>query len=176
MNHILGGGTFSSWLYAEVREKRGLAYSVDTQLAPRSHSGLFIGGVGTRADRAEESLAIIREQIRRMAEVGPTQTELDEAKAYITGSYALRFDTSSKIASQLVQMQVDDLGIDYIIKRNSLIEAVTMEDMKRVSKRILDAPMFTVVVGRAPSAVAVGGAAGVPPAVPPAPPAKREGQ
>ena len=88
MNHILGGGSFSSWLYAEVREKRGLAYSVDTQLAPRDHSGLFVGGVGTRPDRAEESLRLIREQIKRMADEGPTQAELDAAKAYIIGSYA----------------------------------------------------------------------------------------
>ena len=176
LNHILGGGSFSSRLYKEVREERGLAYSVYSALSPLDHAALFVAGTATRSDRAAQALDVIQQEIAKMSKDGPTAQELAEAKSYLEGSFALRFDTSSKIASQLVQMQVDDLGIDYIIKRNSLIEAVTMEDMKRVSKRILDAPMFTVVVGRAPSAVAVGGAAGVPPAVPPAPPAKREGQ
>ena len=147
MNHILGGGSFSSWLYAEVREKRGLAYSVDTQLAPRDHSGLFVGGVGTRPDRAEESLRLIREQIKRMADEGPTQAELDAAKAYIIGSYALRFDTSDKIAGQLLAIQLDNLGIDYIDRRNGLVEAVTLDQVKAAARRILSNELTVSIVG-----------------------------
>lgn len=148
MNHILGGGTFSSWLYNEVREKRGLAYSVSTSLATLAHSGLFIGGVGTRAAAADESLAIIKAEVKRMAEVGPTADELAKAKAFIIGSYALRFDTSGRIADLLVALQTDNLGIDYVDKRNKLIEAVTLDDVRRAAQRLLAAPAGVVMVGR----------------------------
>ncbi|MBT9291972.1 insulinase family protein [Hyphomicrobiaceae bacterium 22] len=147
MNHILGGGSFSSWLYTEVREKRGLAYSVYTSLAPYDHTGVFYGGLGTRADRAAESIRVIRDEIKRMAEVGPTPAELDKAKSYLTGSYALRFDTSDKIAGQLLAIQMDDLGIDYIDKRNALVDAVTLADVKRVAARLLSKPLTVVTVG-----------------------------
>ena len=84
-----------------------------------------------------------------MAAGGPTQEELDKAKAYVKGSYAIAFDTSSKIAGQLVQIQLDKLGIDYPEKRNAMIDAVTLEDAKRVAKRLLDSKTLTIVVGRA---------------------------
>ncbi|MCC2113752.1 MAG: insulinase family protein, partial [Hyphomicrobiales bacterium] len=77
LNHILGGGSFTSRLYNEVREKRGLAYSVYTLLAPYEHSAIFLGGVATRADRAEAALALIRAEIKRIAEDGPTEEELE---------------------------------------------------------------------------------------------------
>lgn len=176
LNHILGGGSFSSRLYKEVRETRGLAYSVYSALLPLDHAALFVAGTATRSDRAAQALEVIQQEIAKMAKDGPTAQELAEAKSYLTGSFALRFDTSSKIASQLVQMQVDDLGIDYITKRNGLIEAVTLDDLKRVSKRILGADMLTAVVGRAPTAVAATGGAAAPAAGQLAPPAKREGQ
>ncbi len=147
MNHILGGGSFSSWLYREVREKKGLAYSVSTGLAPMRHSGLFVGSVGTRADRVEESLGIIRAEIARMRDQGPSDKELAEAKAFLTGSYALRFDTSDKIAGSLLAIQVDDLGIDYIDKRNTLIEKVTIDDIRRVAKRLFAEAPTVVTVG-----------------------------
>ena len=83
-----------------------------------------------------------------MAESGPTDEELAKAKSYLKGSFPLRFDTSTKIAAQLVQMQVDDLGIDYIDKRNELVDAVTLADVKRVAKRLLDGGMLVTMVGR----------------------------
>jgi len=148
MNHILGGGSFSSWLYEEVREKRGLAYSVGSYLVPYDHSGMLMAATGTRSDRAEESLAIIDEQIARMANEGPSAEELAKAKAFLTGSYALRFDTSGKIASQLLGIQIEELGIDYIDKRNALIEAVTLDDIRRVAARLLkDVEPVVVTVG-----------------------------
>ena len=147
MNHILGGGSFSSWLYREVREKKGLAYSISTGLGPMMHAGLFVGSVGTRADKVEESLAIIRAEIDRMRDQGPSDKELAAAKAYLTGSYPLRFDTSDKIAGSLLAIQVDDLGIDYIDKRNSLIEKVTIDDIRRVAKRLFTAEPTVVTVG-----------------------------
>ncbi|HEX5780191.1 MAG TPA: pitrilysin family protein [Xanthobacteraceae bacterium] len=149
LNHILGGGSFSSRLYREVREKRGLAYSVYSYLAPMDHSGLFMGGVSTRNDRAAESLSIILGEIREIAEKGPTAEELAKAKSYLIGSFPLRFDSSSKIAGQLLEIQLENLGIDYIDRRNGLIEAVTAEDVKRAANRFLtDAKMLVTLVGR----------------------------
>lgn len=148
VNHILGGGPFSSRLYREVREKRGLAYSVHTSLYWLQHAALFVGGTATRADRAGESLQIIEQEIKRLAETGPTADELEKAKSYLKGSYALGFDTSSKISGQLLQIQLDDLGIDYINKRSAMIDAVTPADVKRVAKRLLDGELLVAVVGR----------------------------
>ena len=91
------------------------------------HANILSGGTATRSDRAGETLAIIEHEIRRLAEEGPTQEELDKAKAYLKGSYALGFDTSGKIAGQLVQIQLDKLGIDYPERRGAMIDAVTLE-------------------------------------------------
>ncbi|WP_041801481.1 M16 family metallopeptidase [Rhodopseudomonas palustris] len=154
VNHILGGGTLSSRLYHEVREKRGLAYSVYETLLWMEHSALFIGNTGTRADRAADTVAAIDEEIRRMAEQGPTQQELDEAKSYLKGSQMLALDTSSKLASALLQYQLDKLPIDYIEKRNAIVDAVTLDDAKRAAKRLWANGLLTVVVGRAAQAAA----------------------
>lgn len=149
LNHILGGSAFSSRLFKEVREARGLAYSVYSYQVALDHTGLWFAGTATKNERAGESIRIIGDEFRKMLDDGPAQSELDEAKSYLTGSYALRFDTSSKIAGQLLQIQIDDLGIDYIDKRNSLIEAVSLEDLKRVARRLTDAKKaLIVVVGR----------------------------
>jgi zinc protease len=149
LNHILGGGSFSSRLYREVREKRGLAYSVYSHLAPMDHAGLFMGGVSTRNDRAAESLSIILGEIREIAAKGPTAEELEKAKSYLIGSFPLRFDSSGKIAGQLLEIQLENLGIDYIDRRNGLIEAVTAEDVKRAANRFLTDPkMLVTLVGR----------------------------
>ena len=149
VNYILGGGGFSSRLYEEVREKRGLAYSVYTYLYPLDHAALLLGGVATQNERAAESLATIEEELRRLAKDGPSAEELAAAKSYLKGSYPLSFDTSDKIAGQLVAIQLEDLGIDYINKRNDLIDAVAIGDVKRVA-RLLIAPenLIVTVVGR----------------------------
>ncbi len=148
VNHILGGGAFSSRLYQEVREKRGLAYSVYDSLVWLNHSALFLGGTATRADRASETLDVIDKEIHRLAEDGPTADELAKAKAYLNGSFVLNLDTSSKIAALLVQLQLDGLGIDYFTRRSEMINAVTLEDARRVAKRMLDGGMLVTVAGR----------------------------
>ena len=148
VNHILGGGSFSSRLYREVREKRGLAYSVYSQLVWLDHAAMLMGGTGTRAERAGETIELIEQEIRRLAETGPTDEELAQSKSYLKGSYALGFDTSSKIAGQLVQIQLDDLGIDYIDRRGAMIDAVGIDDVRRVAKRLLDGGLLVTVVGR----------------------------
>jgi zinc protease len=154
VNHILGGGGLSSRLYHEVREKRGLAYSVYEALLWMDHSALFIGNTGTRADRAGETMDAIDREVRRIAEDGPTQQELDEAKSYLKGSQMLALDTSSKLASGLLQYQLDKLPIDYIEKRNAIVDAVTLDDAKQAARRLWGHGLLTVIVGRAPQAAA----------------------
>jgi zinc protease len=149
VNYILGGGGFSSRLYKEVREKRGLAYSVYSYLSPLDHSALILGGVATQNGRVATSLDVIREQWRQFAEKGPTAAELKDAKTYLTGSFPLRFKSSGGISGMLVGMQLEDLGIDYLDKRNGFIEAVTLDDARRVAKQLYDeAKLAVVVVGR----------------------------
>jgi zinc protease len=153
VNHILGGGS-SSRLYREVREKRGLAYSVSESLLWMDHSAMFIGSTGTRGDRAAQTVDAINKEVRRIAEQGPTQQELDEAKSYIEGSQMLALDSSSKLASAMLQYQLDKLGIDYIERRNAIVEAVTLDQAKQAAKRLWGQGLLTVVVGRAPEAAA----------------------
>ena len=148
VNHILGGGAFSSRLYVEVREKRGLAYGISDSLVWLNHAALLLGTTATRADATGQTIDIIEREIRRLAEDGPTEAEFAKAKTYLKGSFALGLDTSSRIASQLVQMQIDNLGIDYIERRAGLIDAVTLADAKRVAKRLLDGGLLVTVVGR----------------------------
>jgi zinc protease len=154
VNHILGGGGLSSRLYREVREKRGLAYSVYEALLWMEHSALFIGNTGTRADRAGETVEAIENEIRRMAEEGPTQKELDEAKSYLKGSQMLALDTSSKLAQAMLQYQLDKMPIDYIEKRNAIVDAVTLDDAKKAAQRLWGQGLLTVIVGRSPQAAA----------------------
>jgi zinc protease len=151
VNHILGGGS-GSRLYREVREKRGLAYSISDSLAWMDHSALFVGSTGTRADRAGETVEAITREIRRIAEDGPTEQELDEAKSYLKGSRMLSLDTSSKLASALLQYQLDHLSIDYLERRNAVVDAVTIDDAKKAARRLWGDGLLTVVVGRAPQA------------------------
>jgi zinc protease len=148
VNHIVGGGSFSSRFYREVRENRGLAYGIHSSLVWLDHAALFIGGTATRSDRVGQTIEIIERELRRIAEQGPTEEELAKAKAYLKGSYPLAFDSSSKIAGQLVHIQLDELGIDYINRRNDLIDAVTIEDARRAARRLLGGKVLVTVVGR----------------------------
>jgi zinc protease len=148
MDHVLGGGSFSSRLYREVREKRGLAYGVSDNLLWLYHSAVHVGGTATRNDATKDTIDVIETEVARMAKEGPTAEELDQAKTYLKGSFALGLDTSTKISNQLVSMQLDNLGIDYIDKRSALIDAVTLDDTKRMAKRLLDGGLLVTVVGR----------------------------
>jgi zinc protease len=149
MSQILGGSGFTSRLTTEVREKRGLTYGVGFGLSPLDHAGLYVGSLGTRNEKAGEAMAIVKETLKKMADEGPTQTELDDMKTFLTGSYALRFDSNDKIASQLLGIQQQNLGIDYVNKRNGLIEAVTLDQVKAQAKRLIDSDHLIVsVVGK----------------------------
>jgi zinc protease len=148
VNYILGGGSFSSRLYNEVREKRGLAYSIYQSLVWLEHAAATIGGTATRSGATASALAIVEQEINRMREQGPTADELAKAKSFLKGSYALNLDTSTKIAAQLVQIQIDNLGIDYIERRDRMIDAVTLDDARRVAKRLFEGGILVAIAGR----------------------------
>jgi zinc protease len=146
LNEILGGGGFRGRLMKEIREKRGLAYGVSTQLVPYRHAGLIVGNVATENGRVAESIALVRDEWRRMREAGPTAAELDNAKTYLTGSFPLGLDSTQHIAGVLVQMQQDKLGIDYLDRRASLIGGVTLDEAREVAQKLFDASALSFAV------------------------------
>lgn len=153
LNYILGGGGFVSRLYEEVREKRGLAYSVYTYLMPLDASAAVMGGAGTANERVAETLETVRDVWKKFAEEGPTQDELNDAKTYLTGAYPLRFTSSSAIADMLVGIQEEGLGIDYIDNRNGFIDAVTLIDAKRVAASLFQPKNLSFVIAGRPQGV-----------------------
>ncbi len=150
-NYILGGGGFTSRLTSEIREARGLAYSVYSYLYPTEFAPIWLGGLGTNNASVSEALDVVRQELHRMVEGEIEQKELDDAKTYLTGSFPLRLTSNDRIASLLVSMQADDLGPNYLEERNSFIEAVTLKDVKRAAARLYDPEsLLTVVVGNPP--------------------------
>ena len=148
LNEILGGGGFRGRLMKEIREKRGLAYGVSTGLVPYRHAGLILGSVATENGRVAESISLIREEWQRMRDEGPTEDELRDAKAYLTGSFPLSLDSTRRIAGLLVRMQLDGLGIDYLDRRAELISGVTLDQARAVAHRLYDpARLSFAVVG-----------------------------
>lgn len=149
LNEIFGGGGLESRLMRELREKRGLTYGVYSYLVPKDHAELYLGRVASANDRVAQAVEVIREEWAKMAETGLTQAELDEAKTYLTGAYPLRFDGNGPIANILVGMQMDGLPVDYVVKRNDLVDALTLDEMNRVAKRLMrPEDLHFVVVGQ----------------------------
>ncbi|WP_245410517.1 M16 family metallopeptidase [Notoacmeibacter marinus] len=147
-NHILGGGSFSSRLYDEVREKRGLAYGVGSNLSNLDHTSTWGIGTATSADRAAETLGIIREEVRKVAEEGVTEDELEAAKSFVVGAYAIaNFDSSASIAGTVLGLQLAGLPIDYIDTREATIRAVTLDEVNEEAARLLSVEPSLLVVG-----------------------------
>lgn len=146
MNQVFGAGGFNSRLTEEVREKRGLTYGVYTYLASYDLAELYLGSVASANDRIAEAIEVIRDEWAKLAKDGVTKKELEAAKKYLTGAYPLRFDGNARIAGILVGMQLDDLPIDYIATRNDQVNAVTLEDVARMAKRLMKPDDLRVVV------------------------------
>lgn len=146
MAEIFGGGGFTSWLTREIREKRGLTYGVGMSLTPMQRTGLYAGMLQTENAKAGDALKLVREVMQKMADEGPTQQELDEAKTYLTGSYALRFSSNNAIANVLLGLQQQDLPITYVETRNANIEAVTLDQVKAQAKRLLHPDRLIVTI------------------------------
>ena len=135
-NEIFGGSGLQSRLSLEVREERGLTYGIGSYLINFDYSDTLLGQFASANDRVAEAIEVVRAEWAKMAENGVTDDELDAAKTYLTGAYPLRFDSNASVARILVGMQLDGLPIDYIETRNGKVEAVTVEDVKRVAKRL----------------------------------------
>jgi zinc protease len=146
-NYIVGGGGFASRLTNEVREKRGLTYGVSTGFSDFRGGGLVLGQVATRQESMVQSLAVIRAVLADFAAHGPTAQELADAKTYLTGSYPLAFSSNAGIAAQLSIFQRAGLPLDYVARRNGLIAALSLEDVRRAAARLFDPRRMTVVIG-----------------------------
>jgi len=149
LTHILGGSGFGSRLMTELREKNGLTYGVSAYLASWEKADLILGQFASSNNTVMEAISIVRKEWAALAERGVTADELQDAKTFLTGAYPLRFDGNSRIARILVGMQSQGLPIDYIRTRNAKVNSVTIEDIKRVSTRILkEKNLYFVIVGR----------------------------
>lgn len=149
LNQILGAGGFSSRLMEEVREKRGLTYGIYSYLVPKDLAEMWMGSFSASNEKVAEAIEIVKAEWARAATGAVSEAELSDAKTYLTGAYALRFDGNAQIAGILTGMQLSDMPIDYIDSRNAKVEAVTAEDVARVAKRLLDADALRfVVVGK----------------------------
>jgi zinc protease len=146
VNDVLGGGGFRGRLMQEIRVKRGLAYGVSTDLVSFRHAGVILGSVATENARVAQSIALIRAEWRRMRDEGPSEAELDLAKDFLVGSFPLTLDTSARVASALVEIQLENLGIDYLDRRAALFGAVTLDQAKRVAHTLLDPDKLSFAV------------------------------
>ena len=149
MNHVLGGGGQQSRLFNEVREKRGLAYSVSSGLRTYRRASLLVMSTGSANERIAEAIKVIRVEMGRMRNEGVTESELNDAKTYLTGALALSLDSSGSIAGLLHSLQIDGLSPVHLTRRGALIAAVRLEDVRNVARRLLrDETLTTVVVGK----------------------------
>ncbi len=146
LNQILGGSGFSTRLMSEVREKRGLTYGIGSFMAVYDRSELLMGQFSSDNGKVAEAIGLVKDIWADVAANGVTQAELDEAKTYLTGAYPLRFDGNGPIANILVGMQISGLGLDYIPQRNDLVNAVTLDEINRVAKSLLQPDKLTFVV------------------------------
>ncbi len=135
-NEIFGGNGRQSRLSLEVREERGLTYSVGSYLVNYDYADMLLGQFASANNRVAEAIDIVKDEWAKIAAEGVTETELEEVKTYLTGAYPLRFDGNGPIARILVGMQTVGLTPDYITTRNEQVNAVSLDDVKRVAKRI----------------------------------------
>ncbi|MGL6205901.1 MAG: M16 family metallopeptidase, partial [Giesbergeria sp.] len=150
-NHILGGGGFVSRLTEEVREKRGLSYSVYSGFAPGLHAGAFSINLQTRPDQAAQAVQVAREVVERFVAEGPTEEELRAAKDNLVGGFALRIDSNRKLLANVVNIATYGLPLDYLDGWTRRVEALTVADVKAaMARKLQPARMVTVVVGAQP--------------------------
>ncbi len=146
MNYILGGGGFTSRLMDNIRDNRGLAYDVHSMFSAQKEPGAFSVRIQTKNESASEVISETLKEIGRIRSELVSEKELADAKAYLTGSFALRMDTSAKIAGILTSIEIYNLGLDYPQKYPAIIQAVTREDLLRVAKKYLDPDRMVIVV------------------------------
>src|SRR5436190_4157871 len=146
LNHIIGSGDFDSRLMEEIRVKRGLAYSVQTRLLRDTIMSLMVGGVATKNEAMGKALGVMRDVFADMARNGPTPSQFDNAKRYLTGSYLLDFDTNAKVANSLLVILLQGESPDYLLSRNQKINAVSLQDVRRVAANVLKPDRLVVTI------------------------------
>lgn len=147
-NYILGGGGFVSRLTTEVREKRGLSYSVYSYFAPGLQAGAFQVGLSTRPDQADQALAVAREVVQRFVAEGPTEAELQAAKDFLINGFALRLDSNRKLLDNVANIAWYGLPLDYLDGWTAQVQRVSTADIRRAFQRVLQPQrMVTVVLG-----------------------------
>ena len=146
MNYILGGGGFSSRLMDNIRDNKGLAYDVYSVFTAQKEPGSFMVAIQTKNESANEVIAETQKEIRRIQTDFVSETEIADAKAYLSGSFPLRMDTYAKIAGMLTSIEIYNLGLDYPQKYPDLINGVTREDIQRVAKKYLRPDKMVIVV------------------------------
>ncbi len=150
-NHILGGGGFTSRLTAEVREKRGLSYSVYSYFAPGLHAGAFTIGMQTRPDQAEQAVQVSKDVLAHFVADGPTEAELEAAKLNLIGGFALRLDSNRGLLGNVANIAWHNLPLDYLDHWTEHVQALTAADIRAAFQRKLQPDrMVTVVVGGQP--------------------------
>lgn len=153
MNYILGGGGFASRLQEELREKRGLTYGASSSLSVLDHAEMISAQVSTPNDKAGEALGLLIGEWDRFARDGASATEVENAIRYLTGSWPLRFTSSGGIASLLLGVRLDGLGIDHVNQRNDRIAAVTEADVNRIAARLLTTDDLAIVIAGQPEGI-----------------------
>lgn len=153
LNYTFGGGGFESRLMKTLRIEKGLTYGVSTSLDPNPSFLTWSGSGQTKNESAGEFIAGVKDEMQGLIDGGVTEQELADAKAYLTGSYPLGFDSNAKIAGQMMSVRQDNLGVDYFDRRNGLVEAVTFEDVNRVAKTYLDPARYSFIIVGEPQGI-----------------------
>jgi zinc protease len=146
MNYILGGGGLTSRLALEIREKRGLTYGVNTSLVPMRHAEIFAGGFATRSEKVGEAIGALKDVLKEYAKNGASDKEISDAKEFLTGSFVVGLSSNSSIVNFLTMMQLQNLGIDYMERRNNLIRAVTKEQVNNIAKKLIQLDKLQIVM------------------------------
>jgi len=146
MNYILGGGGITSRLTSKIREEKGWAYDVGSAFIPDRYAGTFSVTLQTKNEVAQEAIEAVLAEVRRIRDQRVGDDELRDAKAYLTGSFPLRLDTSSKIARLLASIEYFGLGLDYVDRYAALINAVTAADIQRVAQKYLQPDGYALAV------------------------------
>jgi zinc protease len=146
MNYILGGGGFASRLMDNIRDNKGLAYDVHSSFSANKLSGSFQAGLQTKNESANAAIDEVLREMERIRTEPVSDKELQDAKSYLTGSFPLRIDSNSKIAGFALAVEVNSLGLDYVDRYPSIINAVTQEDILRVARKYLDTKNYVLVV------------------------------
>lgn len=149
-NYVLGGASLSSRLMENLRDAQGLVYGVYSMLNPGIGAGPLQIRAGTNPSNVERCVTSIFEEVRRLADEGPTDEEMEAAKGYLTGVFPVRLEANSGVAAQILAIELYGLGLDYIERYDSIVNGVTREAATEAARRTLSSGYVLVVAGDLP--------------------------